>query len=172
MPTVVKTSARCAIFELALRFAHRLNMALIPRHFLSLIIYVCAWIPTAPKNTLGNTYSCSQHVAAFPSTLFLLCYQREMWESTLGLCATTQVETSAISLRKSFILTGSPAEDHHSLVFWDLTIWTGNLPGRCCMFWVLFPQEEEGVRREIREGDTHPRQKASMHTEIDCCRYS
>lgn len=44
---VVKTSACCAIFELALRLSHALNMALMLRFFLSLIIYVCAWIPTA-----------------------------------------------------------------------------------------------------------------------------
>lgn len=77
MPTIVKTSACCAIFELALRLSHALNMALtLRRFFLSLIIYVCAWIPTEPKNTLGNTYSCPQHIVSFPSTLFPLCYQK------------------------------------------------------------------------------------------------
>jgi len=83
MPTVVKTSACCAIFELALRLSHALSVALMLRHFLSLIIYVYAWIPTVPKNALGNTYSCPQHIVSSPSTLFLLCYRRQMWESTL-----------------------------------------------------------------------------------------
>lgn len=80
MPAVVKTSAHCAIFELALRLSHALNMALMLRHFLSLEIYVCAWIPAVPKNALSNTCSCSQHIGGFPSALFLPCYQRWMWE--------------------------------------------------------------------------------------------
>lgn len=97
MLTVVKTSACCAIFALALRLSHALNVALMPRHFLSLIIYVCSQIPTVSKNTLGNTYSCPQHIVSFPSTLFLLCYQRWMWESTLGiwtLCCNTSGDLS------------------------------------------------------------------------------
>lgn len=85
------------------------------------------------------------------------------WEC--GICATTQVETSVISLRRLFILIGSPAEDHHNLVVWNFTIQTGHLPGSCCMFlfpwiWVLFPQEEKGVRQGESVIHTHTRKPA------------
>lgn len=110
---------------------------------------LCLKIPWATHTLVPNTLSVFHQPSSF-SVIRDRCGNLP-WES--GFCVATQVETSVISLSKLFILTGCQAEDHHNLVVWDLTVQTGDLPGSHRMFlspwiWVLFPQEEEGVRWE------------------------